>query len=115
MIIILLFFNQEIFGSDPQYIYNKRCKNNESFVNSHIPPFETDEYTLDNPDMDYYFDKTGRKATMYRELGNLAKEESVLNKVPKKIDNFNSIINKLEIYDEDIYNQCNLHIENCII
>ena len=43
--------------------------------------------------MDYYFDKTGRKATMYRELGKLAKEESVLNKVPKKIDNFNSVIN----------------------
>jgi hypothetical protein len=53
--------------------------------------------------MDYYRDFSGLKGTMYRELNPLTKEDSILTTPPKKNNNFNSIVNKLELYPESFY------------
>jgi hypothetical protein len=93
---ILLFFNNEIFNKS-------KSMRIDPFVNNHIPPFNDDEYSYINPDMDYYRDFSGLKGTMYRELNPLTKEDSILTTPPKKNNNFNSIVNKLELYPESFY------------
>lgn len=96
---LLLFFNNEIFS-------NLTSTTREPFVNTRTPPFNDDEYRYITPDMDYYREFSGLKGTMYRELGPLTKEDSILTPPRQKNNNFNSIINKLELYPESFYTMC---------
>ena len=96
LIMLLLFFNNEIFNKT-------NSTSREPFVNTHIPPFNDDEYRYINPDMDYYTDFDGLKGTMYRELDPLIKEDSILTQSPPRNNNFNSVVNKLELYPESFY------------
>jgi hypothetical protein len=106
LILLLLFFNQEMFGKAAVPLYDNKCQK-ESFTSRYIAPFHEDDYNYTNPDMEYYFDKTGRKGTMFRMLEPLEKEDLILTKKLKKKDYFNAIVNKLELYNENIYNNCN--------
>ena len=64
-----------------------------------------DEYELLNPSMEYYYDRTGRKGNLFRKQDNNKTNSLEINKA--KFDNVNSVLNKLEIYPEQIYNTCN--------
>jgi hypothetical protein len=70
------------------------------------PYFETD-FNTSTPDNEYYYDKSGRKPTLYKILKPLTKSLS-LKKKPKKIDHTNCVRHKLGIYDISVYdNTCN--------
>lgn len=99
LVLFLIFLNYEIFE-------NTSCSK-EPFTTGHIPPFNEDEYNLHNPDMEYYFDNTGRKGTLFNISKPPSVEDLILKKKPEKFSYFNAIVDKLEIYPEDVYNDCN--------
>jgi hypothetical protein len=109
LILLLLFFNDEIFSTNQKSVKSNNYLNNlektEPFMSGlTIAPFNEDEYNLWNPDFEYYFDKTGRKGTLF------SSQDITINEIPKikikKFDNVNSILNKLELYPPEIYNSC---------
>ena len=107
LIVILLFFNDEIFNTNK--IHNDvSCTNSDAFMSGVvIPPFNEDEYNLWNPDFEFYFDKTGRKGILYNNLDiDINTNDEYPKKQHEKFDNVNSILNKLEIYPPEIYNSC---------
>ena len=63
----------------------------------------------DSINADYYYDKSGLKPTMYRLLPPLMVDQPIpeLQKKLQKEDHFNSIVNLLGIYDQDVYQNCN--------
>lgn len=97
-VFIILFLFDKLFNNQ---LYHK--PNYDGFISSqHIAPFNSDNYELSSPDTEYYYDRSGLK-------GNLFKTFPINNEIKhktyeKKIDNFNSIINKLELYNYEIYN-----------
>jgi hypothetical protein len=103
LILILLFFNQEVFKKTS----NKCIKKQEGYNQGYINPYHTEEYNTAGPNNEYYYDLTGRKGTMFRILPPINNPESVLKPPEKKEDHFNCVVNKLGIYNEDIYNTCN--------
>lgn len=113
LILILLFINDEIFDTSTKkkkkyYYLNLPPRNNkpEGFISGQqIAPFNHDEYELLNPSMEYYYDRTGRKGNLFRKQDNNKTNSLEINK--PKFDNVNSVLNKLEIYPEQIYNTCN--------
>lgn len=113
LILILLFINDEIFNTSTKkekkhYYINIPPRDNkpEGFISGQqIAPFNHDEYELLNPSMEYYYDRTGRKGNLFRKQNNNETISLEINK--PKFDNVNSVLNKLEIYPEKIYNTCN--------
>jgi hypothetical protein len=107
LILLLLFFNDEIFSTNQKNKYLNNLEKTEPFMSGlPIAPFSEDDYNLWNPDFEYYFDKTGRKGTLF------SSQDIAINEMPeikikiKKFDNVNSILNKLELYPPEIYNSC---------
>lgn len=94
LITLLLIINHELFSNQ----YSHREKFNQGYIN---PYFETD-FNISGPDNEYYYDRSGRKATMYRMLPPL-KEPMKTDKPQKKIDHTNCIVHKLELYSDDVY------------
>jgi hypothetical protein len=97
------------------FLYNESnnnsvlCKSvNDGFITSqHVAPFNVDNYRLNNPDTEYYYDRSGLKGNLFKNyqlLPNNDKPEIDKPEIDKpEIDNFNSVINKLELYYEDVY------------
>lgn len=108
LILILLFLNQEVFNTPYKYV-----KSQEGYNQGYINPFHEEEYNISGPDNEYYYDLSGRKGIMFRiipESTDGTKQDDILNnpeKTPEKKDHFDAILNKLEIYNENIYNNCN--------
>lgn len=71
-------------------------------ASQHVASFNSDNYELNSPDNDYYYDRSGLKGNLFKKYPVLTTEnKQIIHK--KEIDNFNSIINKLELYYEDVY------------
>lgn len=96
LILLLLFFNQEIF--------NNRTNSQENFMQGYINPYFETEFNTSGPDNEYYYDRSGRKPTMYRTLPQL-KDPLILKKQQKKEDHTDCIVHKLELYSGDLYHE----------
>lgn len=111
LILMLLFINNEMFmpvKKEKTYRLYLPPKNDkpEFFISGqHIAPFNYDDYELLNPSMEYYYDRSGRKGNLFRKQN--YNEANLLEMNKPKFDNVNSVLNKLEIYPEQIYNSCN--------
>lgn len=113
LILMLLFLNNEIFNTSVKkkkkhccLYLTPRIDKPEIFISGQsIAPFNHDEYKLLNPDMEYYYDETGRKGNLFRKQNYNEAKSLEINK--PKFDNVNSVLNKLEIYPEQVYNLCN--------
>jgi hypothetical protein len=109
LILLLLFFNQEMFGNSHKNKYNDI--HIKSINRPLVELFNTDYIKGSfDPDIDnhFMFDRSGRKGVMFNLNPNIipdVKKNSfgLVSDKPVVGDQFNSIVKKLELYDHNYW------------
>ena len=93
---------------DKRYLQNKSSHYREGFNQGYINPYHLEEYNSSGPDVEYYYDRSGLKGSLFKILPSLQIPDRIIKPSIKKEDHFNCVMNKLELYNDDIYNDCSL-------
>ena len=87
LILLLLFFNQEIF--------HKKEYMQEGFNQGYINPYHLEEYNTSGPDSEYYYDRSGLKGSLFNLPPQLRTPNRIIKPPIEKKDHTNCIVNKL--------------------
>jgi hypothetical protein len=109
LILILLFFNQEMFGNPYMCRSNQTC--NKYIHNHSAEPFNTDYIKGSfDPEIDnhYMSDRSGRKGIMFNLNPTIIPDVQknsfgLISDKPVVADQFNGIVKKLELYEHNYW------------